>query len=140
MQYCSVYSIRLYFHHIWLYFQIHPQPSVISTLARPLHCFWSYFSTLYSFTVAYWAPSDLGGSSSRIVSLYLFVLFMRFLGQKYWSDLPFTSPVGHVWSELSTMTHLFWLALHGIWFTASLSYASHFATVIHEGEWNGNWS
>ena len=46
MQYCSVYSIRLYFHHIWLYFQTHLQPSVISTLAQPLHSFWSYFSTL----------------------------------------------------------------------------------------------
>ena len=40
------------------------------------------------------------------------MLFMGFLGQKYWSDLPFTSPVGRVLSELSTMTRASWVALH----------------------------
>ena len=36
---CTIvlYSIRLYFHH-----QIHPQLSVISTLAQSLHSFWSF--------------------------------------------------------------------------------------------------
>ena len=42
----------------------------------------------------------------------LFTLFMGFLRQEYWSGLPFPSPVDHVLSELSTMTHPSWVALH----------------------------
>ena len=34
--------------------------------------------------------------------------------QEYWSGLPFPSPVDHVLSELSTMTHPSWVALHGM--------------------------
>ena len=64
--------------------------------------------------VAYWAPSDLGSSSFSILSFCLFILFMGFLRQEYWSGLPFPSLVDHVWWELSTMTHLSWVALHGI--------------------------
>ena len=37
---------------------------------------------------------------------FLFILFMGFSRQEYWSGLPFLSPVDHVLSELSTMTHL----------------------------------
>ena len=37
-----------------------------------------------------------------------------FSRQKYWSGLPFPSPVDHVLSELSTMTHLSWVALHSM--------------------------
>ena len=44
----------------------------------------------------------------------LFILFMEFLRQEYWSGLPFPSLVGHVLSELSTLTHLSWVALHGM--------------------------
>ena len=40
IQYCF-YSIGLFFHH-----QTHPQLGFVSTLAQPLHSFWSYFSTL----------------------------------------------------------------------------------------------
>ena len=39
---------------------------------------------------------------------------MGFPRQKYWSGLPFPSPVDHVLSELSTMTHLSWVTLHGM--------------------------
>ena len=35
---------------------------------------------------------------------------MGFSGQEYWSGLPFPSPVDHVLSDLSTMTHLSWVA------------------------------
>ena len=38
---------------------------------------------------------------------------MAFSRQKYWSGLPFPSPVDHVLSELSTMTCPSWVALHG---------------------------
>ena len=44
----------------------------------------------------------------------LFILFMRFSGQEYWSGLPFPPPVDHVLSELSTMTHPSWVALHSM--------------------------
>ena len=39
---------------------------------------------------------------------------MRFSWQEYWSGLPFPPSVDHVLSELSTMTYLSWVALHGM--------------------------
>ena len=42
---------------------------------------------------AYWAPTDLGSSSFSILSFCLFILFMGFSRQEYWSGLPFPSPV-----------------------------------------------
>ena len=33
---------------------------------------------------------------------------------KYWSGLPFPPPTDHVLSELFTITHLSWVALHGM--------------------------
>ena len=39
--------------------------------------------------VAYWAPTDLGSSSFSILSSCLFILFMVFSRQEYWSGLPF---------------------------------------------------
>ena len=64
--------------------------------------------------VAYWAPTDPGSSPFSILSFYLFIMFMGFSRQEYWSGLPFPSPVDHILSELSTMTHLSWVALQGI--------------------------
>ena len=55
--------------------------------------------------VAYWA-TDLGSSSFSILSFCLFILFMGFSRQEYWSGLPFPSPL----SDLSTMTHPSWVA------------------------------
>ena len=43
--------------------------------------------------VACWAPTDLGSSSFSILSFCLFILFMGFSRQEYWSGLPFPSPV-----------------------------------------------
>ena len=64
--------------------------------------------------VAYQAPSDLESSSFSVLSFCLFKLFMGFSKQEYWSGLPFPSPVHHILSELSTMTHPSWMALHGM--------------------------
>ena len=64
--------------------------------------------------VAYWAPTDWGSSSFSVLSFCLFILFMGFSRQEYWSGLPFPSPVDHVLSELSTMTHPSWVALKGM--------------------------
>jgi len=61
--------------------------------------------------VAYWAPTNLESSSFSILSFCLFILFMGFLRQEYWSDLPFPSPVHHILSDLSTMTRPSWVAL-----------------------------
>ena len=47
-------------------------------------------------------------------SFCLFILFMGFSRQEYWSGLPFPYPVDHILSELSTMTHPFWVARHGM--------------------------
>ena len=47
-------------------------------------------------------------------SFCLFILFMGFSRQEYWSGLPFPSPVDHILSELSTMTRPSWVALQGM--------------------------
>ena len=102
MQYCSLQHWTLL-----------PSP-VTSTTG---HCF--HFSSvsslflilfLHSPPVAYWAPSDLKSSSFSVLS---FCLFLPIMGQKYWSGLPFPYPVDHVLSELSTMTCVSWVTLHG---------------------------
>ena len=49
--------------------------------------------------VAYWATTDLGSSSFSILSFCLFILFMGFSRQGYWSGLPFPSPVDHILTE-----------------------------------------
>ena len=76
----------------------------------------SFFPVLFlhSSPVAYWAPTNLGSSSFSVVSFCLFILFMGFSRQEYWSGLPFPSPVDQVLSEHSTMTCPSWVALHGL--------------------------
>ena len=64
--------------------------------------------------VAYWAPTNLGSSCFSVLSLCLFILFMGFSRQGYWSGLPFPSPVDHILSDLSTMIRLSWLAPHSM--------------------------
>ena len=93
MQYCS------------LQHQILPQSPVTSTTGC-CFCFRSVSSFflelfLHWSPVAYWAPTDLGSSSFSILSFCLFILFMGFLRQEYWSRLPFPSPVDHILSKLS---------------------------------------
>ena len=66
-------ALDIYFHH-----QTYPQLRVISTLAQPLHSFWSH---LCSCPVGYWIHSDLVGSSSSVISFCLFILFMGFMGK-----------------------------------------------------------
>ena len=58
--------------------------------------------------------TDLGSSSFSVLPFCIFILFMGFSRQEYWSGLPFPSPVDHILSELSTMTHLSWVALHSM--------------------------
>ena len=106
MQYCSLQ------HWILL-----PSP-VTSTTGCCFHfsSISSFFLDLffYSSLVAYWAPTDLGSSSFSVIYFCLFILFMGFSRQEYWSHLPFPSPVDHILSELFTTTCPCWVALHSI--------------------------
>ena len=52
-------------------------------------------------------------SSFSVLSFCLFILFMGFSRQECWSGFPFPSLADHILSELSTMTCLSWVALHG---------------------------
>ena len=69
---------------------------------------------LYSSPVAYWAHTDLGSSSFSVISFCLFILFMGFSREQYWSGLPFPYLVDHFFTELSTIIHQSWVALHGM--------------------------
>ena len=76
----------------------------------------------------------MGGSSSHVISFCLFILFIGFLRQEYWSRLPFPLPVDQVLSELFTMTCLSWVALHCITysFIQLCKPLYHDKAVIHE--------
>ena len=61
---------------------------------------------------------------------------MGFSQQVYWGCLSFPLPVDHVLSELSTMTHSSWVALHDMAhsFTELCKPLCHDKAVIHEGD------
>jgi len=106
MQYCSLQQWTLL-------------PSPITSTTGCCFCFVSvssFFLELYLHTspVVYWVPNNLGRSSFSVIPFCLFILFMGFSRHEYWSGLPFLSPVDHILSELSAMTCLSWMALHGM--------------------------
>ena len=101
MQYCSLQHRTLL---------LSPVPSTTGCCFC-FGCIPSFFLALFLHwsPVAYWAPTDLRSSSFSVLSFCLFLLFMGFSRQDYWSGLPFPSLVGHILSDLSTMTpHLGW--------------------------------
>ena len=75
-----------------------------------------------------------GGSFSGVVSFCLFILSMGFSRQEDWCGLTFPFPVGHILSELSTMTCLSWVVLHGMShsFIDLCNPLHHNKAVIHE--------
>ena len=92
-------------------------PCVYYVTSTVGYCFYfgsipSFFLELFLYwsPVAYWAPTDLGSSSFSILWFCLFILFMGFSRQDYWSALPFSSPVDHILPDLSTMTCPSWVA------------------------------
>ena len=108
MQYCSLQHQTLL-------------PSPVVSTTGCYFCFGSISSFflelfLHWSPVIYWAPMDLRSSSFSVISFFLFMLFMGFLVQEYWSGLPFPSPVDHILSDLSIMTvrlgwpHTAWLS------------------------------
>ena len=105
MQYCSLQ------HQTLLPLPVSSTTGCCFALAPSLH-FSGVISPLISSSIlgTYW----LGDSSFSVLSFCLFILFMGFSRQERWSGLPFPSPVDHALSELSTMTRLSWVALHGM--------------------------
>ena len=96
---------------------LHPSP--LTSTTGCCFCFGSVSSFflelfLHWSLVAYWAPTNLGSSSFSVLFFCLFILFMGFSMQEFWSGLPFPSPVDHILSDLSTMTRLSWVALQGV--------------------------
>ena len=94
-------------------------PSPVTSTTGCCFCFGSisfFFLELFLHwsTVAYWAPTDLRSSFYSVLSFCLFIFFMGFSRQEYWSGLPFPSPVDHILLELSTMTNPSWMTLHGM--------------------------
>ena len=84
-------------------------PSPVTSTTGCYFCFGSIPSFflelfLHCSPIAYRAPTNLGSSSFSVLSFCLFILFMGFSRQKYWSGLPFPSPVDYILSELSTIT------------------------------------
>ena len=103
MQYCSLQHWTLL-------------PSPVTSTTGHCFCFGSvspFFLELFLHwsPIAHWAPTDLGSSSFSVLSFCLFILFMGFSRQEYWSGLPLPSPVDHILSELSITTHMSWVAL-----------------------------
>ena len=80
--------------------------------------------------VQYWAPTDLASSSFSILSFCLFILFVEFSRQEYWSGLPFPFPIDHILSDLSSMTRSSWVA-----YTAWLSFIELDKTVVLWSDW-----
>ena len=135
IQYCSSQ------HHILL-------PSPVTSTTGYCFCFGSISSFflelfLHSSPVAYWAPTNLGSSSFSVLSICVFILFMGFSRQEYWSGLPCPSPVDHILSELFIMTRPSWVALHRMAHSFIESEVSlnqkyaHIYTVWWGGRWRG---
>ena len=80
----ALYSIRPCFYH-----QSHPQLGIVYYFGSIPSFFLELF--LHWSPVAYWAPTDLGSSFFSILSFCLFIQFMGFSRQEYWSGLPFPS-------------------------------------------------
>ena len=75
-----------------------------------------------------------GCSSSSIISFCLFILFIPHVHGILQARIP-RAPVDHIWSELFTMTHPFWVALHSMArsFIELHKPLCHNKAVIHEG-------
>ena len=119
MQYCSLQHQTLL-------------PSPVTSTTGCCFCFGSissFFLELFlpCSPLACWAHTELGSSSFSVLSLCLFILFMGFWRQEYWSSVPFPSPVDPILSELSTMTRPSWVALHGM----AHSFLELYKAVVH---------
>ena len=76
-----------------------PQMCVVFTFSLSLHSFWSYFSTDLQYHIGH-LPT-WGVPLFSVLSFCLFIHFMGFSRQEYWSGLPFPSPGDHILSKYS---------------------------------------
>ena len=102
MQYCSLQHWTLLISPVISTTRYHFYFGSIPSFFLELFLHWS--------PVAYWAPTDLVSSSCSILSFCLFIQSIGFSRQEYWRGLPFSSPVDHILSEISTMTLPSWVA------------------------------
>ena len=105
----ALYSIGLSFHH-----QSH-HSWVLFLLWLPLFILFAVISPLISRSIlCTYRPVEFISSSFSVLYFSFFMLFLVFSRQEYWSGLPILSPVDHILSEFSTVTHLSWVALQGM--------------------------
>ena len=93
------------------YHQSHPQLGVVFALAPSLHSFWSYFSTVLQEHIGYLLTWEF------IFQCHIFLPFHTLHGvlkARILKQFAIPSPVNHVLSELSTMTHPSCVALQGM--------------------------
>ena len=93
--------------HSWVLFLFWLHPFILSGVIFPL--------VSSSILGTYWPGQFIFQRFFCLFVCLFFCLFMSFMGfsrQEYWRSLPFPSPVDQVLSELSTMTHPSWVALH----------------------------
>ena len=76
--------------------------------------------------VAYWAPTNPGNLSFSVFYFCLFILFMGFSRQEYWSGMPFPSPV-----DQFCQTSPLWPVCLGWPHTAWLSFIELDTAVVH---------
>ena len=88
--------------HNWVLFLLWLYPFILSGVSSPL------------ISSSILGTNRPGAFFFQCPIFCLFILFMGFSRQEYWSGLPFPSPVDHVLSELFTMTCPSWVALHGM--------------------------
>ena len=103
MQYCSLQRQTITSHiHNWALFSLWLCLFILS----------GAISLLFSSSTlgTYW-PGEFIFQCHTFLPFHTVHGFSR---QEYWSGLPFLSLVGHFLSELSAMTHLSWVALHGM--------------------------
>ena len=94
-------------------------PSPVTSTTGCCFCFGSVSSFflelfLHFSPLAYWAPTDVGSSSSVSYHFAFSSCSWGSQGKNTEVVLPFPSPVDHILSDLSTMTHLSQVALHGM--------------------------
>ena len=102
--------------HKWMSFLLWPATSFFLELL---------VISLHSSPLACWTPTNLGISSSGVISFCLFILFMGFSWQEYWDGLLFPPLMDHVCQNSPLWPiHLGWPCT--AWLAASLSYTSPF--------------
>ena len=86
--------------HNWVLFLLWLHPFILSGVISPL---------ISSSILGTYQPEEF---IFQCLSFCIFILFMGFSRQEYWSGLPLPSPVDHILPELSIMTRPSWVALH----------------------------